>query len=269
MRRYALHKHQQTINGELTLSHHFAKLDLSSTDHDVATLTVKDNADLLIECGNNPVPLYLIIDKDVHLKLQIIGRQTPGDWMLNIALDTKATLEATMADFNAYQGVVTINSELFGEGSSLSWHLASLSRQNDAKTFAVNFHHKAKNTSADMNNFGVIEDQSKLIFTGVSHIYKGAVSSATHQKARIMVFDKGSLGRADPILAIDENEVAASHAATVGKINEEHLFYLKSRGLNELEARSLITYGYLKPAISAFTDTSVQKQLLASLEVRL
>jgi len=269
MRRYLLHKHKNTLNGELSLLHRFATLDLSQTDHDVATLTIKSDADLLIECGDKPVPLYLIMDKGVRLKLQIVGRQTSGDWLLNIALDAGAVIEATMADFGAYQGNITINGELFGIGSRLSWHLASLSRQNDAKTFAVNFHHKAKSTAAEMTNFGVIEDKSKLIFTGISHIYKGASDSATHQTARIMVFDDGCIGRADPVLAIDDNEVAASHAATVGKINEEHLFYLKSRGLSEPEARTLITYGYLKPAIGQFNDTNVQKKLLALLEARL
>jgi hypothetical protein len=269
MRRYLLHKHKQTLNSELSLLHHFAMLDLSKTAYEVATLTIKNDADLLVECGDKPVPLYLIMDKGVHLKLQIVGRQTVGDWLLNIALDDGAIIEATMADFGPYQGHVTVNGELFGVGSRLNWHLASLSRQSDAKTFSVNFHHKAKNTAANMTNFGVIEDKSKLIFTGVSHIYKGASDSATHQTARIMVFDDGCIGRADPVLAIDDNEVAASHAATVGKINEDHLFYLKSRGLSEQEARTLITYGYLKPAIGQFNDTNVQKRLLGLLEARL
>jgi Fe-S cluster assembly protein SufD len=54
------------------------------------------------------------------------------------------------------------------------------------------------------------------------------------------------------VLNIDENEVKASHAATVGKLNESHLFYLMSRGLTKEEARRLVTLGYLKPIVSYF-----------------
>ena len=72
-----------------------------------------------------------------------------------------------------------------------------------------------------------------------------------------MVFDEKSTGIAKPILKIDENSIEASHAAVVGKINDEHLFYLVSRGLSEAEAKELITLGYLKPILKGFQDEEV------------
>jgi Fe-S cluster assembly protein SufD len=174
-----------------------------------------------------------------------------------------------MADFGSYSGTVLVNGELHGRASRIEWRLASLARQSDQKKYSVNFRHTAMESYADMTNHGVIEDAGQLTFTGISHIRKGAHQSATHQTARILVFDSRCLGRADPILAIDDNEVAASHAATVGRINEDHMFYLKSRGIDEEASRRLITYGYLKPAIDQFHDEGAKKRLLALLESRL
>ncbi len=269
MKRYQLHHHIKTAHGRLEVTHPFAAIDLSETSAGVATLSVASDSDLLVDCGAKPVNLFLLLAKGVHLKLQVIGPQASIDWHLNIGLDDNAAAAVTMADFGSFSGTVVINGELHGQASRIDWHLASLSRQFDQKKYSVNFRHTASESYANMTNHGVIEDSGQLTFTGTSHIYKGAHQSATHQTARILVFDPRCLGRADPILSIDDNEVAASHAATVGRISEDHMFYLKSRGIDDASARRLITFGYLKPAIDQFHDEGAKKRLLALLESRL
>jgi hypothetical protein len=269
MKRYQLHKHICDPHAVIDKTHPFVHLDLSKSDCEVATFSIVDDADLLVECNERPISLYLLIGVGVKLKLQVIGPRQNSDWLLNIALEEGACSDIIMVDLASFKGTITINGELHGQDSRLQWHLASLSRQEDAKKYIVNFNHKATGTFADMRNFGVIEDKARLTFTGKSHIHRGASASATHQSARIMVFDPTCVGQADPILAIDDNNVAASHAATVGKINEEHMFYLKSRGINEANARRLITLGYLKPAIEQIHDERMKQRLYALLEERL
>jgi Fe-S cluster assembly scaffold protein SufB len=269
MRRYQLHRHLKNAPGRIDAAHPFSEIDLSETEAGVITVSVETGSDLLVECGPRPVNLFLLLKEGVDLKLQVIGPQASLDWTMNLALAEGATAEVTMADFGSFSGHVVINGELHGRTSRIEWHLASLSRQSEEKKYSVNFRHTAPESYANMTNYGVVEDTGKLTFTGVSHIHKGARQSATHQTARILVFDPRCVGRADPVLAIDDNEVAASHAATVGRINEEHMFYLKSRGIDETAARRLITYGYLKPAIDRFHDEGAKQRLLALLESRL
>ena len=84
-----------------------------------------------------------------------------------------------------------------------------------------------------------------------------------------MVFDKLSNGIAKPILKIDENDIEASHAAVVGKINDEHLFYLTSRGLTESAAKELITFGYLKPIMNGFVDEEIREDISSLIEERM
>ena len=83
-----------------------------------------------------------------------------------------------------------------------------------------------------------------------------------------MVFDNECVAKAKPILKIDENDIEASHAATVGKVSDEHIFYLTSRGLNLEEAKMLITLGYLKPILKGFND-SIQNEIDSLIERRL
>ena len=94
-------------------------------------------------------------------------------------------------------------------------------------------------------------------------------NSITRQNAKIMVFDRYSNAIAKPILKIDENEIEASHAASVGKISDDEMFYLTSRGLSEEMAKELITLGYLKPIVSEFKDDDVRESILKLIEERM
>ena len=107
----------------------------------------------------------------------------------------------------------------------------------------------------------MVRDNGKLSFSGICKIEHGSHGSKAHQNAKIMVFDKLSDGVAKPILKIDDNDIEASHAAVVGKINDEHIFYLTSRGLTEDEAKRIITLGYLKPILGGFSDENIRDEI--------
>ena len=122
-------------------------------------------------------------------------------------------------------------------------------------------------SNADMKNYGVLLDGGTLIFSGNSTIYEDVKGAETHQTARIIVFDPDGKAEANPNLNIYHNDViAASHAATVGKVNDEHLYYLGSRGLDEFDAKKLITKGYLQPIIELIDDDTLKDKLLHDLE---
>ena len=127
----------------------------------------------------------------------------------------------------------------------------------------------APKTYAEMDNYGVARHESKLIFSGANEIINGAIKSKTSQKAKIIVFDPLASGKANPYLNIYENDVMASHAAVVGKLSEDHLFYLMSRGLNIEEAKKLITYGYLMPIAQYFKDVDLKAKITLSIEEQL
>ncbi|HBF67879.1 MAG TPA: hypothetical protein DDW20_00960 [Firmicutes bacterium] len=98
-----------------------------------------------------------------------------------------------------------------------------------------------------------------MVFSGINHIKTGAKKSVTSQNAKIIVFDRNAVGIASPILKIDENDVKASHAAIVGQLNSDHMFYLMSRGLSKEDARQLITLGYLEPISKLFNAENKEK----------
>ena len=179
---------------------------------------------------------------------------------ITVNVHENGTLIGAMADFTPLSCAFHLQVNLLGEGSKAEWHLATLSCKDAKKIYETSVTHKAKHTEALMSNYGIARDSSKITFTGISAIDEGADKAKTRQEAKIIVFDPDADGLASPILKISNNDVLASHAAVVGRLNEEHLFYLESRGLSEEEAKRLIALGYLKPIENYYTDKeTVQK----------
>lgn len=214
--------------------------------------------DLVLLNGNDTHTIAFEFADQCEGKLQIAMMRENKNLTIQGVVNANVRIDAALADFTNGKGKVVVDFELVGRDSNLEWRTAALSSGKDRKYYSVSFTHKNFNTYANMTNYGVTEGESSLQFTGTGYIINGAKFSKTHQAAKIMVFDKKCLGRADPVLKIDENEVEASHAATVGKVNDEHLFYLCSRGLSEVEAKRLITLGYLNPILTYFTDDSMK-----------
>ena len=138
--------------------------------------------------------------------------------------------------------------------------LAALARGEEKKHLTLSLVHEAPFTTGIMDNYGVVKNQANLIIDGIGTIKKGNHQSNSHQTNKIIVFDKGCNAKANPYLYIDEYDVKASHGASVGKIDEEHLYYLQSRGLSKEDAMHLVTYGYFIPVLE-FIDNDELKEL--------
>ncbi|MNI88787.1 FeS cluster assembly protein SufD [compost metagenome] len=76
-------------------------------------------------------------------------------------------------------------------------------------------------------------------------------------------------GDANPILLIDEDDVKAGHAASVGQVNPEQIYYLMSRGISREQAERLVIYGFLAPVVSDIPLEQLQEQLQGLVERKL
>lgn len=181
-------------------------------------------------------------------------------------LEEGAQIDFATPDFEQADRDFNLQIDLVGTNAKTNWFLSALVDKKHSKVYDISFLHKSGHTFADMQNYGVIIDDSKLFFSGTSAIFENMSRAETHQTAKIIIFDDKAMAKADPVLAIHHNDVAASHAATVGKVNSDHLFYMQSRGISELDTKRLITKGYLEPVIKFIDDAVVADQLSRKLE---
>ena len=209
------------------------------------------------------------VNKNSESTISFLVKNNVDGYKITINIFENSHVEGYLADFTREKESFNFVANLLERNAVMNWHLASLTAGSDNKKFDISVNHNSPSTFARMDNYGVCKDDGKLVFSGISTIFNGSKGSKTHQNSKIMVFDKLSNGIAKPILKIDENDIEASHAAVVGKINDEHLFYLTSRGLTESAAKELITFGYLKPIMNGFVDEEIREDISSLIEERM
>lgn len=136
----------------------------------------------------------------------------------------------------------------------------------DSQSYALetNVFHEGPNSKSETIVRGVLMGQSQGKVLGKVKINKGAKGADAHLSGKILLFDEAKVADATPTLEIDENEVKASHDMAVGRIDDETLFYLQSRGLDVDEAKKLIIAGFFQSILERLDDKN-QKQLARQL----
>ncbi len=141
-------------------------------------------------------------------------------------------------------------SQLVGNGSnvkSLGLMFGDESQHYDVNAIAQ---HIGTDTSGDMFARGVLKERAKAVFRGLIKIEKEAHRTESTQTEKMLLLSGDAEADAIPELMIDNNDVKCSHGATIGEIAESDIFYLRSRGISEEDARELIVKGFL----SSITD---------------
>ena len=106
--------------------------------------------------------------------------------------------------------------------------------------------HLAPDTSSTILAKSVSKDSGISAFRGIVKVIKGAKNAKSHMRCDALILDEKSKSDTFPTLQIDEHEVSTGHEATVGKVSEDQLFYLMSRGLSEQQATTMIVSGFLQ-----------------------
>ena len=137
---------------------------------------------------------------------------------------------------------------------------------NANKNLRMRVINEAPQTFGDIKNFAVVLKDGRLMIDAIGEIKKGASRSESHQTSRALSFAEGQKATILPELLIDENDVQASHAMSIGRVDEDQLYYMMSRGLSVEECTSLISTGYLLPIVDLIEDEDLRNRLSEELE---
>ncbi|MBI2044244.1 Fe-S cluster assembly protein SufB [Candidatus Pacearchaeota archaeon] len=129
-------------------------------------------------------------------------------------------------------------------------------------------YHLAENTSSKVISKGISKDSGVASYRGLVSIKKGAINSKSSVRCDGLMLDSQSKALTLPAMEVAESQVQVSHEAVVGKIQEEQLFYLMSRGLSEQEATKMIVLGFIEPVVKELPlEYAVELNRLIELEI--
>ncbi|UOQ46029.1 Fe-S cluster assembly protein SufD [Halobacillus salinarum] len=177
-----------------------------------------------------------------------------------------ATIEWALGQMNEGNTVSENITHLLGDNSNGDAKTVAIGRGDQKQNFTTNITHFGKASDGYILQHGVMKDKASAIFNGIGKIEHGATKSNAEQESRVLMLSKDARGDANPILLIDEDDVTAGHAASVGRVDPVQLYYLMSRGISRFEAERLIIHGFLAPVVKQLPVEAVKRQLTQVIE---
>ena len=189
--------------------------------------------------------------------------------------DQRAELQkdSTLRLFNVTLGgkfsKTRVEASLAGEGSNAELKAIYFASGNQFFDFHTLQEHRVGNTRSDLLFKGALQDLSRTVYAGLIKIEKHAARSDAYQANRNLVLSDKAKATSIPMLEIDNNDVRCTHGATVGPVDPEHLFYLRSRGIPEPTAKRMLIQGFFGDVLDRIPFEHARKLVEAELEARI
>lgn len=129
--------------------------------------------------------------------------------------------------------------------------------------------HTGKKTTTSMTANGALFGDADKVYRGSMDFIHGCSKSKGREAENVLLFSPTARNRTIPLILCDEEDVDGQHAASIGKINKDLMYYMQSRGLSESQARQLAVESRFNPVIDQMPDEAVKQEIHESLERRM
>lgn len=177
-----------------------------------------------------------------------------------------ADLDWALGQMNEGHTVSENDTHLVGDGGNAIARTVTVGRGKQTQNFTTRTVHFGLDTNGEISQRGVMNGNATAIFNAIGKIERGASRSNAEQESRLLMLSGRARGDANPILLIDENDVMAGHAASVGRVDDMQLYYLQSRGITKEEAERLIIHGFLAPVVGELPIQVIKDQMTLLIE---
>ena len=217
--------------------------------------------------------------KDCHFTINIDKDSTLNRFSIVVDNTTKQHILRDINNYGIYQSMQidltntniynTENINLLEQEANATVIDGIYAVNKSIKKYNTNLNHYASNCESKAQLFAISNDNAHVSIYTDAYIKNKAVRSITNQEGRIINLSNTSSGIVLPNLHIDENDVEASHSCSVGSVNQDHLYYLESRGLTPLQARNILIKGYFNPILENITNEKIKEEINKVLEQRI
>jgi Fe-S cluster assembly protein SufD len=228
--------------------------------------TLNDNyyiANNLIEC---------FVDDDARFgffNIQNQHQEATNITSLFIQQEKNTKVDTGMVTLNG--GIVRNNLSVIINGEHSEANIGGLSLL-DGKQHADNFtsvEHRVPNCTSNQLYKNVLDEEATGAFTGRIHVHRDAQKTAAYQRNNNVLMCERSQMNTKPQLVIDADDVRCSHGATIGRIDEDALFYLRARGISEKEARLMLMFAFANEVIATIPVEALRDRMGELIDRRL
>ena len=203
-----------------------------------------------------------------YISLQEWGRNVHHFQTQRFTGHRDSTVRSLAVNLGSAFARTQVESVLKGEGSfseMLGLYFADSDQHFAQRTLQS---HAAAHATSDLLYKGALKERARSEYSGLIKVAKGAQGTDAYQANRNLVLSEKAVARSIPQLEIEANEVRCTHGATVSPVEEEHLFYLMSRGIDRVTAQKLIVFGFFGEVLDRVRVGKVRDDLAAAIAAK-
>ena len=235
---------------------------------DVFALEVKDEAEMTVimdfssETASGEAGLLTHYHVGKHAKLTLVQVQRLGDDFrffndIGGSCDESGTfslIQLVLGGRETYMGSYTA---LPAKRAALTTDIAYLLKGDEKLDMNYVADHTGRKTTCDIRVSGVLRDASEKLFRGTIDFHRGCAGAVGSELEEVLLMDENVRNRTIPLILCDEEDVEGNHGATIGRVDESVLFYLRSRGIPEAEIYEMMARAKVDTVLSKISDEAV------------
>lgn len=164
-------------------------------------------------------------------------------------------IQVIIGNAQTYMGVNTL---LSGRRSSLAADMGYIVGRDALLDMNLLADHRGRRSLSQINSSGVLGGSAKKLFRGTIDFKNGCAGAKGDEREDVLLLSEGVVNKTVPLILCQEEDVEGGHGASIGKIDEELLFYMESRGINEEEACRMVARGRVESVIKLIPDETAR-----------
>ncbi len=204
------------------------------------------------------------VEKGGFLKLttvQILPVDAQGASSVQVELADTAELEAVAVEAGSAKFLAKMEVNLAGNESKANVYVLYFGHGASQLDMNYVLVQQGRSTEANLHVYGALLGEANKIFRGTLDFRHGSKGSKGYEKEEVVVLSSKVRNRSVPLMLSAEDAVEGHHAVSIGKIDENKLFYLMSRGLDMQEARRLVVEAAFNPVLDRIEDKDLYQEL--------
>jgi Fe-S cluster assembly protein SufD len=211
----------------------------------------------VMEDGSGPA-CEVLLGKDASLEwVRWQHELSQSQTKQKITLAEGSQLKWTNVQFGCDEMTNPVAVELRGKGAAAHLHGISFGQKSESVENQICVEHLAPNTASAQLFKSVLRDQAKSTFAGKIVIRREAQKSDAKQRHQSLNFHSTAQSITRPELEIEADDVKAAHGATVGRLDEEELFYLQTRGISRADSMALLARAFVQEVLGTIKNESI------------
>ncbi len=206
--------------------------------------------------------VYAEEDSKLHIsKVQLCGKSVNQIDDTAVVCGERAKVTLTQIELGGAHIDAGFHATLEGYQSEFYSDTAYICRNNQYLDMNQVVVHKGKKSICDMKTHGTAKDESTKTYRGTIDMQKGCAGSVGNEIETTLLLSPKAVVKAAPIILCGEEDISAEHGSTIGKLSNEMLFYMNSRGIDQKTAEELLTNAKITAAAAAIEDEGIKEEI--------